>query len=305
VQFHWETTLSWQFFVKNKAGEWVPSLGYTDGGFGASVKWETKHRSLCVANQAPIVPQFTLDQDITADNQAWEKVMQYSCDWAKDKAGSSQAEQQEIVEALWSGIDQQDTSSTGARHDIKYTFQNLSQSQSVRGFLLDGCRGPCGRQAKFFIHCAAAQGISVDLRAIQTYDELPGDAGPFAVNSADVDGDWAEQQLQTPLGPPQQGGNTPWWYTYFPGDGTLHIGTHGFCSFGGTIYDPSFGTKQSASWQSYVAGAISHYGIKTQNNTFVWYAKNEIQPGGFWVKMIQVKNDNVQAPEFALWPEFP
>ena len=71
VQFYWEAILKWKYYRKQKNGTWV-----VDG------TWATDHRSLCICNATPLGDIKSGSMNEWNDNESFEKVMQFSCDWA-------------------------------------------------------------------------------------------------------------------------------------------------------------------------------------------------------------------------------
>lgn len=288
IRFYWETTLNWTFKVKDKAGNWVNALG------GAAT-WDTIHRSLCIANDHPIAPPYPAGYSGTGANQAWEKVMQYSCDWAKTQGGDGAAAKNAIVGALWAGIDVADTSGTGARHDINYTFINgLSGPDmwTVQAFCAGGCQGTCGHHSPFFSSIGAAQGIAVDVVALHMAPTADGYAGEVAIGVADVDGDWCEFGVSPLQDPPLSGANRRWWYNR-PMGGPPWTGEHYANTYdtGGTIvYDPSFGVTFAGSWTDYLKSAVSHWAIYTGPGTHEWRTWNEVINNCNTIRFVAEKN---------------
>ena len=295
IRFYWDFPLDWTFKVKNKAGQWVNALG-------GNAAWQTVHRSLCVADTAPIIPPYTKARDITAPNTAWEETMQYSCDWARGKGAAGHSatpeEEQEIVDALWAGISEADTSARGARQDIKYTLLGSpgrareETTWTVRAFLAAGYKGSCAHQARFFSSLAAAQGIEVNTILWQMKQDDPAiDAVFVAVGVKDVDGDWCEY----PGSPP---GTMYWWYNIGA------PGNHAFCMFGTKVYDPSFGGPASTkTWQRYLWEAITHVGFVAGEGAISWHPKSLVEAGTYRVTFDYKLND--ASGGTGTWPPVP
>jgi hypothetical protein len=273
IRFYYETTLKWTIEVKDKTGAWVNALGGT-------TTWDTTHRSLCVANAKPIIPVYPVGAGaiITTANQAWEKVMQYSCDWAKGQGGAGAAAQKAIVDAQWAGIDQNDTSGTGARHNINYTFVG-QPAFNTRDFAKAGCHGSCGHQARFFSDIGGAQGISVNIRSIALMPTAFGHATDLAVGVQDIDGDWREATY--PAGP-AAGGNPLWWFN--APVGVPNPTEHSATEFAGDIYDPTFGVKHTGTWNSYIASAVTLWFIRIDATTGAWKSKATVNADGNTVR---------------------
>lgn len=291
IQFYWESTLNWAIKVKDKDGVWVSSLG-------AGTTSDTIHRSLCVPDKSPIIPPFGSTSEITSANQAWEKVMQYSCDWAKGKSGGNAAANLTIVDDLWAGIDISNTSSKGARHNINYTF-TVPCPFNVRDFCKLGLQGSCGHMGRFFSSVGAAQGLAVDVESIFLQPAAIGDAFRFATNVKDVDGDWCEYG-GGPVGP-----NALWFYN------TASPGNHTFNSYGGNVYDPTFGVKiTTANWDDYLSNALSHYHIIDAVGpgggitALTWKTKAQVIAAPNRVRFIHQKNYTTVGG-IQIWPPFP
>jgi hypothetical protein len=211
----------------------------------------------------------------------------YVKDKDKDVAGN------DIVEALWTGIDVADTSGTGARHDINYTFVN--NTATVRDFCNHGCHGSCGVQAYFFSEIGAAQAVGIDMVIMAMIDPTPvGESTDIGVGIPDVDGDWLTlipelnpepMGFQDSKGLPTIGGMKLWWFNG-PVD-LANPGEHAACQYdsgaGTTVYDPSFGEKRDGSWPDYMKSAVAYWRIRT-----------DATPGaekGIWETWAQVINN--------------
>ncbi len=293
IRFYWESTLNWTIKVKDKDGNWVNSLGGT-------TTWDTVHRSLCVANAQPILPPFN-NPGISA-NEAFEKVIQYSCDWAAGEGGTTAAQKKAIIDKAWAGIDQTDTSSTGARHDIYYTFISPPSGFTVKAFLENSCQGSCGHHARFFSHIGASQGLSVDVVSMALQPAGNGDAYHIAPGVADVDGDWSEY-----TGGPSVSGNSLWWFNRPLGTANplQHTATQYNDGTNNTVYDPSFGLNQQATWQKYMGDSVTHYWIRaTATPTGTWKTKAAVVTAGEQVLWKELVNYGTFSG-LITWPAFP
>jgi hypothetical protein len=118
-----------------------------------------------------------------------------------------------------------------------------------------------------------------------------GQATDIAVGVPDVDGDWREAAYP-PGGPPPVGGNDLWWFNWPPGlaNPMEHIGTRYDDGTDVTIYDASFGQKHVGSWESYLAGTITHYCIKMDAYNWTWKSKAQVNADGNTVRWIKAIN---------------
>lgn len=311
TRFYWETTLTWPVMVMSKSGAWVNARGSD-----SSAQWRTAHRSLCVANAHPVVVRYVDGRDIDTANQAWEMVMQYSCDWAKGNAGGSAAADKAVIDALWAGMAQPITANTGARRELEYTIIGPPNLVKLREFLINQCRAACGMHSMLFISAAAAQGLFVDYQTVDFINQpfvapVINRAVTFAVNHADVDGNWFEIAAPSyephPFNPPLVNGNVMWWYNAaIPFN--VKSGNHALCTYlDTTIYDPSFGiTLGNSTWSQYISNAIHSCGINVQTTAglgHLWVEKSQMQPEGFTAVFVHKKND-AQAETYT-WPPFP
>ena len=300
VRFYWETTLVWTIKVKDKDGNWVNSLGGT-------TTWDTVHRSLCVANAQPIEP---LASPTFSGSKAWEKVMQFACDFAAGEDTDAA-----IVDALFNGVDTPDISSKGARLDHEYTFIDRGSPANAQGFVkgkvvssVRKMRGSCGHFSYFFAQLGHAHGIEVHITDFALVPTAVKDAYNIAVDVPDIDGDWRENTVALSLNPPPNmpgTGNKRWWWN--TPAGTASGLQHSVNEYGGHTYDASLGIKgTSEDLAAYMSSGATYYWIRTGSSpiTGVWKAKGSVVTDSDKVKWQKITDDSTTSGT-TTWPPFP